>query len=225
MPGPSADGAEARPCSGLLLCVPAILNSAAPKPCSRLLRSPVRSARAAHSLAHWRGTAFAVLNQTPTPATTSRPLRAQLVFNPKDTNTFASASLDRTIKVWSLGNPTPNMTLEGHEKGVNCIDYYSGGCCARRPVRPAPCHLNRSMCSAKAQRVCSGSWPSAAASCFDTRSESWEVYVLGAAKSRAAQQVVHMSSVVPCMPCTVCHPPAAAGLVTNAACFVGCTYL
>ncbi|KAL4457362.1 hypothetical protein ABPG75_012227 [Micractinium tetrahymenae] len=51
----------------------------------------------------------------------------QLVFNPKDTNTFASASLDRTIKVWSLGNPTPNMTLEGHEKGVNCIDYYSGG--------------------------------------------------------------------------------------------------
>ncbi|KAI3425793.1 hypothetical protein D9Q98_007768 [Chlorella vulgaris] len=51
----------------------------------------------------------------------------QLVFNPKDTNTFASASLDRTIKVWSLGNPTPNMTLEGHEKGVNCVDYYSGG--------------------------------------------------------------------------------------------------
>ena len=45
-----------------------------------------------------------------------------------DTNTFASASLDRTIKVWSLGQPTANMTLEGHEKGVNCIDYYSGAC-------------------------------------------------------------------------------------------------
>ncbi len=29
-------------------------------------------------------------------------------------------------QVWSLGNPTPNMTLEGHEKGVNCVDYYSG---------------------------------------------------------------------------------------------------
>lgn len=28
--------------------------------------------------------------------------------------------------MWSLGNPTPNMTLEGHEKGVNCVDYYSG---------------------------------------------------------------------------------------------------
>ena len=21
----------------------------------------------------------------------------------------------------------PNFTLEGHEKGVNCVDYYSGG--------------------------------------------------------------------------------------------------
>eukprot|EP00123_Amoebidium_parasiticum_P009176 comp19305_c0_seq1/m.22166 comp19305_c0_seq1/g.22166 ORF comp19305_c0_seq1/g.22166 comp19305_c0_seq1/m.22166 type:complete len:898 (-) comp19305_c0_seq1:632-3325(-) len=50
-----------------------------------------------------------------------------VVFNPKDTNTFASASLDRTIKVWQLGSPTPNFTLEGHEKGVNCVDYYQGG--------------------------------------------------------------------------------------------------
>lgn len=51
----------------------------------------------------------------------------QIVVNPKDTNQFASASLDRTIKVWQLGSKTPNFTLEGHEKGVNCIDYYSGG--------------------------------------------------------------------------------------------------
>ena len=51
----------------------------------------------------------------------------QVAFNPKDTNTFASASLDRTIKVWSLGNPLPNFTLEGHEKGVNCVDYFMGG--------------------------------------------------------------------------------------------------
>ncbi|KAG2482992.1 hypothetical protein HYH03_018117 [Edaphochlamys debaryana] len=51
----------------------------------------------------------------------------QVSFNPKDTNTFASASLDRTIKVWSLGQPTPNFTLEGHEKGVNCVDYFTGG--------------------------------------------------------------------------------------------------
>ncbi|KAJ1555225.1 Coatomer subunit beta' [Cladochytrium tenue] len=51
----------------------------------------------------------------------------QAVFNPKDLNTFASASLDKTIKVWSLGSNVPNYTLEGHEKGVNCVDYYHGG--------------------------------------------------------------------------------------------------
>jgi len=75
----------------------------------------------------------------------------QVVFNPKDNNTFASASLDRTIKasiisvtvytviswtrnhiwfclqVWQLGSSTSNFTLEGHEKGINCIDYYHGG--------------------------------------------------------------------------------------------------
>ncbi len=48
-------------------------------------------------------------------------------FNPKDTNTFASASLDRTIRVWGLGASTPHFLLEGHDKGVNCIDYYPGG--------------------------------------------------------------------------------------------------
>lgn len=51
----------------------------------------------------------------------------QIVINPKDNNTFASASLDRTVKVWQLGSNSPNFTLEGHEKGVNCVDYYSGG--------------------------------------------------------------------------------------------------
>ncbi|KAJ8410925.1 hypothetical protein AAFF_G00188820 [Aldrovandia affinis] len=44
----------------------------------------------------------------------------QIVINPKDNNQFASASLDRTIKVWQLGSSSPNFTLEGHEKGVNC---------------------------------------------------------------------------------------------------------
>lgn len=48
-------------------------------------------------------------------------------FNPKDTNTFASASLDRTIKVWGLGAQQPHFSLEGHERGVNCLDYYPGG--------------------------------------------------------------------------------------------------
>lgn len=51
----------------------------------------------------------------------------QVKFNPKDPNTFASASLDHTIKVWNLSSPVPNFTLEGHEKGVNCVDYYGGG--------------------------------------------------------------------------------------------------
>ncbi|PVU91568.1 hypothetical protein BB561_004341 [Smittium simulii] len=47
-------------------------------------------------------------------------------INPKDTNTFASASLDKTIKVWNLGSSVPNFTLDGHEKGVNYVDYYRG---------------------------------------------------------------------------------------------------
>ncbi|ENN71955.1 hypothetical protein HUJ04_003032 [Dendroctonus ponderosae] len=51
----------------------------------------------------------------------------QIAINPKDNNTFASASLDRTVKVWQLGSATANFTLEGHEKGVNCVDYYHGG--------------------------------------------------------------------------------------------------
>lgn len=48
-----------------------------------------------------------------------------VVFNPKDPSTFASACLDRTVKVWSLGQPSPNFTLHtGQEKGVNYVDYY-----------------------------------------------------------------------------------------------------
>ncbi|WVO14159.1 hypothetical protein L204_101790 [Cryptococcus depauperatus] len=50
-----------------------------------------------------------------------------LAINPKDPQTFASACLDHTIKVWSLGNPIPNFSLEAHEKGVNYVDYYHGG--------------------------------------------------------------------------------------------------
>lgn len=48
-----------------------------------------------------------------------------IAINPKDPNTFASACLDRTVKIWSLGSSTPNFTLEAHEtKGVNFVDYY-----------------------------------------------------------------------------------------------------
>lgn len=30
-------------------------------------------------------------------------------------------------QVWNLGSSMPNYTLEGHEKGINCVDYYHGG--------------------------------------------------------------------------------------------------
>lgn len=46
-------------------------------------------------------------------------------FNPKDPNTFASACLDRTVKIWSLGSNVPNFTMVTHgSKGVNYADYY-----------------------------------------------------------------------------------------------------
>lgn len=51
----------------------------------------------------------------------------QVEFNPKDTNVFASASLDRTVKIWGLNSPVPHFSLEGHERGVNCIGYFRGG--------------------------------------------------------------------------------------------------
>jgi len=77
----------------------------------------------------------ALLPTPPPPWTLSRWLAwcLQAVFNPKDPNTFASASLDRSIKVWGLTSPAPHFTLEGHDKGVNCIDYFAGR--APRPPR------------------------------------------------------------------------------------------
>lgn len=48
-----------------------------------------------------------------------------VAFNPKDTNTFASACLDGTVKIWSLGSSTPNLTFLAHEtRGVNYVEYY-----------------------------------------------------------------------------------------------------
>ena len=32
-----------------------------------------------------------------------------------------------SMQVWQLGSPQPNFTLEGHQRGVNCVDYYHGG--------------------------------------------------------------------------------------------------
>lgn len=51
-----------------------------------------------------------------------------IAFNPKDANTFASACLDKTVKIWSLGSKTPNFTLSAPEsKGFNYVDYYPHG--------------------------------------------------------------------------------------------------
>ena len=51
----------------------------------------------------------------------------KIAINPKDSNQFASACLDRTVKVWSLGSPNANFTMDAHDKGVNYVEYYHGG--------------------------------------------------------------------------------------------------
>ena len=35
--------------------------------------------------------------------------------------------MDRSIKIWGLQSTQPCLTLEGHDLGVNCIDYSTGG--------------------------------------------------------------------------------------------------
>ena len=50
----------------------------------------------------------------------------QMALNPKDDNIFASASLDKTIKIWTIStspNTKANYSLVGHETGVNCLDF------------------------------------------------------------------------------------------------------
>lgn len=35
----------------------------------------------------------------------------------------------------------PNFTLEGHEKGVNCVDYFTGVPCSTN-LCTGPCHAH-----------------------------------------------------------------------------------
>uniref|UniRef100_A0ACD5ZQP1 Uncharacterized protein n=1 Tax=Avena sativa TaxID=4498 RepID=A0ACD5ZQP1_AVESA len=49
----------------------------------------------------------------------------QVMFDPRDSNRFVSASLDRTVKIWSIDSATCNITLHGHPDGVICLQYFS----------------------------------------------------------------------------------------------------
>lgn len=31
------------------------------------------------------------------------------------------------FQIWNIGSPDPNFTLDAHMKGVNCVDYFTGG--------------------------------------------------------------------------------------------------
>ena len=49
-----------------------------------------------------------------------------IALNPRDPSCFASASLDGSVKVWSISSDKPRLTLLGHESGLNCVDFYRG---------------------------------------------------------------------------------------------------
>lgn len=51
----------------------------------------------------------------------------QAAFNPWDMYSFASASADRTIKVWSIKYDESKYTLSGHSDKVNCLDFFRRG--------------------------------------------------------------------------------------------------
>eukprot|EP00796_Vickermania_ingenoplastis_P010656 gene10656-7403_t len=48
-------------------------------------------------------------------------------FNPTNSSSFATASLDCSICVWTINDPVANYELLGHEEGVTCLQYYPRG--------------------------------------------------------------------------------------------------
>jgi coatomer subunit beta' len=51
----------------------------------------------------------------------------QVAFNPNDTNTFVTVSLDSKVKIWKLGSAHESFTLDGHSKGINCVEFFTTG--------------------------------------------------------------------------------------------------
>lgn len=47
-----------------------------------------------------------------------------IALNPRDPDMFVSVSLDKTIKLWRIGEEGASMTIFGHEAGVNCVDFF-----------------------------------------------------------------------------------------------------
>ncbi|CAI9268073.1 unnamed protein product [Lactuca saligna] len=48
----------------------------------------------------------------------------QVAFSPRDANVFASASLDCTIKMWNLGSSSSHLSILGHSKGLNSVEFF-----------------------------------------------------------------------------------------------------
>jgi coatomer subunit beta' len=47
----------------------------------------------------------------------------KIALNPKDPSMFASGSMDKKIKLWSITSPNSHITLEGHSQGVNTVAF------------------------------------------------------------------------------------------------------
>ncbi|KAK4762640.1 hypothetical protein SAY86_008408 [Trapa natans] len=47
-----------------------------------------------------------------------------LALNPKDDHSFASASLDGTLKIWSVDSPVPRLTIGENSEGLNCVEFF-----------------------------------------------------------------------------------------------------
>ncbi|KAM3259891.1 hypothetical protein ACQJBY_051276 [Aegilops geniculata] len=49
----------------------------------------------------------------------------QVMFDPKNTNSFVTASANHMIEVWDFDSPQCKYTLSGHWDRVNCLDFFT----------------------------------------------------------------------------------------------------